>query len=556
MSGLFAFRTSSKSSNVHAAEARSTAPIEFTKHHFALLIGVLLLAAGARVLFLPGFAGGDDVMYAHRATEIALGIWRWSDYFGELRYGINLPISFFVSIFGANLVGFVAWSFICSLAEIALVFVIAHYIWGLKAAVLAGFLIALTPIHINLGSSALGDAPLAFLFTLALVSFFFAERSSAKWLYFVTGVAVGFSWWIKPIAAVPFALTFAVYAVIWRLWRREWILAILGGGLTVCLELVMLWSQFGDPFHSIKANFSGVSHYFIQSNAPWGSHSPWFYFRQMFLDGRTMWIVPHFALVGLLFFAWDKRHAGNGNAGNGSEFVVFWAITLVSLFSFFVYSVNPVKFIPKQTNYALIFFAPVALLGGYALSRMNQIWLLGLICAFILGTLPLSALLQYGDRLNFSVIEKAQSFAKEHPEALVFTSHQAIGSASLTDLAVGQPGISENLRSIDLLSSGQSSANGDSNRLRFAIVDPLSPEFTQENQAKLIAKTLAKCWQRITSFRPIASGFGEPVVALMSQLRPLLPRLVDRHLSFTDKLISPPMVEIFQSRPDCNASGT
>ena len=521
---------------------------------FSLFV-ILVLAAIVRILFSPGFTGSDDVIYAIRGTEIASGIWRPTDYFGELRFGINIPIAFFVKILGANLVGFVAWSFVSSLAEIALVFVTALSVWGVRTAVLAGVLVALTPIHVGLGSCALADAPLAFLFTLAVVAFFFAERSRAKWLYFATGAAIGFSWWIKPIAAVPFALIFVIYALIYWRWRREWILVFLGGIFAVAIEFAVLWIQFGDPLYTIKANLAGVNHYFVKSDAPWGSHSPWYYFRQMFLDGRDMWIVPFLAIGGLFLVVRGETKRGIENAASGSRYICFWAISSVCMFSFFFYSVNPVKFIPKQANYALVFFAPLALLGGYALSRMKRIARAGALFLFILGAMPLSALWQLNDKLHFSAIEKTRSFAKDHPHALVFASSQVLASVVLENLSAGRQGTKENLRPIGALATDQYVNSGDSNKQQFAIVDPLSPETVQVYPAKSIANILATCWQKVTSFAPNGEGDRPPVVELLSQIRSRLPQFVDRHLSFTNKLISPPVVNVFEFKSGCSLSG-
>ncbi|MDQ6767281.1 MAG: glycosyltransferase family 39 protein, partial [Candidatus Eremiobacteraeota bacterium] len=286
----------------------SVRPFVNLNRTFLALVGVLALAAFARAIFFAGFFGSDDLRYALRGTELTLGIWRPSELVGELRYGINIPIALFIRLFGTNDLAFSGWSLFCSMAEVALVFGVAHYVWGLRAAVLGGTVIALAPIHVILGSSPLADAPLAFLFSVALVSFFFAEQSGKRWLYIVTGIAVGFSWWVKPVAAVPFAVTFAVYALVWRVWRRSWLLIFVAGGCVIGLELAMFWAKFGDPLYAINAMRSGLNANYIgiQSDPLWGSTSPFFYFRQMFLDGRDMWLAPYLALAGLLLLAREE----------------------------------------------------------------------------------------------------------------------------------------------------------------------------------------------------------------------------------------------------------
>ena len=187
-----------------------SAPPAPARHVALSFIGALALAVLTRLLFDPGFYGSDDIIYSYRGAEIAAGIWRPAQNVGELRYGISIPISVFVQAFGPHALAFSGWSLLCSLAEVALVFAFAYKVWGLRAAILSAVVVGLTPIHVILGSLPLADSPLAFFFTLALVSFFFAERSRNKWLYVLTGLATGFAWWVKPHAAVPFATIFAL----------------------------------------------------------------------------------------------------------------------------------------------------------------------------------------------------------------------------------------------------------------------------------------------------------------------------------------------------------
>src|SRR5206468_1666822 len=142
--------------------------------------------------------------------------------------------------------------------------------------------------------------------------------------------------------------------------------------------------------YAIRLILDGVDRNYIQSDSPWGSSAPSFYFRQMFLDGRDMWILPHAAVLGLalLTIGWIRR----GRFETREGFIAFWALLLVFVFSFFVFSIDPLKFIPKQDNYALMFVAPVALLAGYAISRLSRSLVIGVLCFFAAGALSLSAL--------------------------------------------------------------------------------------------------------------------------------------------------------------------
>jgi len=120
-------------------------------------------------------------------------------------------------------------------------------------------------------------------------------------------------------------------------------------------------AKFGDPLYAIKANFSGVNRYFVNNDAPWGDHNPWFYFDQMFHDGRDMWIVPYLAVRDCRCFCTSVETA---RASTDDGVRMFWHWRCLDILVFYLHAA-PIKFIPKQQNYAVIFFAPLALLAGY-----------------------------------------------------------------------------------------------------------------------------------------------------------------------------------------------
>ena len=244
------------------------------------LAGIVALVAAVEILFACGLYGTDDVLYALRGAEIASGVWRPSDNITEIRYGISIPIAAFVRLLGRNQPALVSWSFVCSLAEVALVFAVARKAWGTRAGVLSGVLLGLTPLHIILGTLALADAPLALALSLSLASFLNAERSRANGWYIVAGAAAGFAWWIKPNAAVPFALVFVGYALWRRTWKREWSLVLASALLVAAAELMI--PRLRRPLFGVKV-LEYVSRHLRRRQSVWQS-TPWFYFRQLFID--------------------------------------------------------------------------------------------------------------------------------------------------------------------------------------------------------------------------------------------------------------------------------
>jgi hypothetical protein len=506
------------------------------------LLGVVALAIATRLLLAPGFYGSDDLIYSIRGAEIANGIWRPSQNVGELRYGISLPIAFFLTFLAPTQAAYSAWSFVCSVAEVALVFAIAYEVWNVRVAVLAATLLALAPLHSVYGSIPLADAPLAFLFSLALVSLYFAERRQDKRWYVLAGLAAGFSWWVKPHAAVPFATVFVLDALLWRTWKREWLLLVGAGVMVVLLELAMFALKFGDPLFAIKAILTGINRNYIASDPMWGSDSPAFYFRQMFIDGRDMWLLPFFALAGLVLVT--RKRSSDGKAF-GARFMAFWAVALVSIFSFFVLSVHPMKWIPKQENYALMFLAPLAVLGGYALAQLRTLPLALALTVFAVGAWSLAALESYRVELHYSGLHKSTAFARSHPDASVYLSRQAMNEAYLANLSAGVTARLRNALPISTLVS-EPIMNASAHDVRFALIDRDTPEFASTQQARTLQETMGRCWQRVATLEREAHGPGAHVLRVLSALRPRLPPVINRHLGFTDKLTAPPEIGVYE----------
>jgi len=521
---------------------------EWRAHDFEWiwLAGAVVLAVAVQLLFAPGRYGTDDILYALRGAELSSGIWRPGQNVGEIRYGVSLPIAASIRLLGRNEAALIAWSFLSAVAEVAIVYAVAHKAWGTKAAALCAMLLALTPLHVILGSLSLADAPLAFFFTAAMALLFYAEQSRSKWAYVGAGVALGLSWWIKPHAMVPFALVFAAYALVSRTWRREWILVVAAAAVMVAMEFLMFRVKFGDAFFGLKLLLGGFSQSYVASDSVWGSSSPWFYFRQMFVDGRDLWLVPLLAVGGLWMLIRARFQARDAE---WSRRIAFWAVAMVSIFSFLPINLHPFKWIPKQENYALMFVAPLALLGGYALSRLRGMWLVAAAGLFAIPACALSALESYRIALHYSTLEKTVAFAREHPNALVYASSQAVNSAHLDDLLENTVQHPANLVSVTMQPDGDLLRQSPEKE-RFVVVDPATPEFLSQARRDALQSLIGRCVRPVATLAPTADGFGVPVMRALAVLRPHLPRAIDRQLGFIDPLASPPGATVYQFKPE------
>ena len=512
---------------------------------FATMLGIALLM---RVTFFTGLTGSDDTVYAIRGMEAAQGLWLPSDYVGDLRYGVNLPIALFVKILGPTTAGLHAWAMLCSLGEIAVVFLTARHLWGLRTASLAALVMAVTPLHVHAGGRALADAPLALFITISFAAFLFAERSRRAPLYWLAGAAIGFTWWIKP-HAILFVGVFGLYSIFARAWRREWAYVFLGATAVIALEFAMFGAMFGDPFYALKAMTHGIEKNFVQQTAPWGDHAPFYYFRQMFKDGRDMGLAPVLALAGAASVLWDQNSRSLRSAG----FVVLWWAGLLAFFSFTPYSISPFRLIPKQDNYALMFFGPLAILAGRGFMLMRPPWFRWLAIVVVCTTsVMLASMPQLQAKLKRSGLEQCLAHVRSNGVSSAYVPAQAITLARASELMHGRLD-SRNIVRLKSLNEilEPSKQISTVSALEAICMNATWPEIVQARSIDAARERIG-CTTRVAALPIPPEGIGRYVVETIAALSEQLPEPVSRQLRFVQPLLRPAPVIILERAENCS----
>lgn len=512
-----------------------------------LSLGALLVVATLiRLWLFRGFMGTDDVIYATRALEVLAGLWIPFEYNGALRYGVNLPMAAAVGLLGRSEGALAAWGLVCSLGEIVIVYVYALKAWGTRVAVFASLVLATLPQHIDSATNIWADAPFSALLTLSMVLLHFGVSTSKAVLLVGAGLAVGFSGWIKPEAAVVFSMPFGIMALAFMQDRRQVLWLVLGATAAASLNLALFAWAFDDPFYYARV-LAGQLKGSSANSVSWQSHDANFYFRLLFLDGRTFWLAPMLALLG----AWFAVRTQGPVQRRTGYFTVLWLILLLLFFSVFVYSLSPLRLIPKQTNYAIIFAAPITVLAGVALARMRRGAAIALMALLGIGGLFLAALDGYGHHLHAATHRATIRFAQANKSAVVFASSQTLNLNHVLGL-MGQENAS-NLRPLTELAE----ANGFQHSLPndAQIVAAYYPGWPEGggDVAHLFHGESAHC------MRQIAKAVGEPratdiaVTRIVRTVRASLPSWADRHVRFTDKLLLPESVRFYSVDRVCLA---
>lgn len=479
-----------------------TEPVQKKTGWVFALVGVLLVALTIRLVFFTGYFGSDEVTYTQEAVKISQGVRHASSYIGAVRLGINLPVGFFLWLFGKS--EFVAnlWSLICSVGEVWLVFLIAYRFWGAGVAALAALTLALVPLHAHFAGRLMADSPLGFFITFSFYALFKGDAARSWPWYLVAGAAAGFVWWIKSAVALVFVLTFLGYLFWERQIASKWFVMACGFTLMVFLNSLIFFFMQGDFWHLFRLTTTGVSEYVQQ---PGMRTEPSYYFKYLFFDVRHTWLLGPLALLGIYFWL---RARGSDPALTK---VVIWGIGLVGLFSFLVVSWSPLVLISKQVNYMLIFLAPLALLAGYALSRLPQTVRYGAVFLILVTGMVGTALEQLNIKAFVSNSKATLDFAASIPDRPVYGMTNAVRYSAYRKLFADEPAAVPTIQHVNKLDSDVQAIRAlPADARGFSAYVVFDPQTTSWGKPSKYARTadIPACWSQVAELSPEIDGVG------------------------------------------------
>ena len=519
---------------------------------YASLLLVMAVAVALRTAFHAGMLYSDDLTYVDRAVRILNGDWSVTTYVGGLRYGVNLPMALSMKILGRSEFAANLWPLVCSVAEVALVFVAARSMFGGVAAVLSALVLGLLPVHVHYAGRVMADPPLGFLVTLAFVAFMLAEKRKSAVLYGLAGLSCGAIIWVKEMVMPLIAMSFLFYALLTRTWRLEWLWAIGGVIVAVLANFAFFAMVAGDPLFVVKAMTGGVQTFMALTALATGSTletSPFYYLWKLFVDIRHVWLMGYLAVAGLVI-VYVSRSSHSVEDDSQVHYIVFWALVLLGIFSLAPGSLHPFRLIWKQPNYLLIFAAPFCILGGYALSRFPLGLRAGSLLAYSVGCVLLMAFMQVDLMAFTSNGRAAVTMAAVHPDERFYGFNATYRVALARSMF--ESGRTDRVIVGDINELwGQGSAGiADRSRDFFVVIDMETATWGRNPIRSL--KEVPSCWIEQGRIKPSNVGAGYRVLSAVAMLAGWLPGSVrGRIVHKLDGISTPEPALIFRVTPEC-----
>jgi 4-amino-4-deoxy-L-arabinose transferase-like glycosyltransferase len=515
---------------VPAASARTLLPV---------LVPLGLLAAAVRWLAFTGFFGSDELTYVMYSFRLLDGDWRLDDYVGANRLGVNLPMALSGLVFGRNLFGAAFFSLACSVAEVLLAAWIAGRMAGPRAAVFAGLLIATLPTQVHFGGRIMADAPLALAITATFVLFHEAELRRWSAGYFLAGVAAGLSFWIKPVTLFVFGVLLAL-PLLERRFDRRWGWMVLGLAAALLVHALLHMVLAGNLWYVFDNMRQRRQSGYLEAGLASGEilAGPWIYLEYLFVRIYHTGLVGPLAAAGAAWLFWRR---GGAPDGASVRLLMLWGPGLLLLLSLLPVSLNPLVLIPKQTNYMLMFLAPLCVLGGLLLARLPGAFGVPL-AVLAAGVGLLFALLLQASVAVFTANSRATlEYLRTHPDETLYLMSNAYRAVRFERL-VGGPDDRARTHEARVL------ADADRALERRVVIDAESFDWDDAPPLPRADATPA-CWEPVGMLRGRPAGAGP---ALLRALRDTLPANAPAALTQRlERLLEPRPARIYRLPAGC-----
>lgn len=354
----------------------------------AALIGVLVLALVARLVFARGLYAFDDFNYLRHAAEV----WQLRFdldqvlYWHGMRTFIFVPIALVFAIFGVSEATATAWPLVASLLLVALTYRLGLLLGGRRVGLLGALALAILPMAVDESTKVMPGVFIGLLTTASAYAFVHAERARshrAVWLA-ASGVLYAGMPWAGHLGLV-FGVFFPLALLVYRRHplRSYWPLAAGVVGV-MALAVVLQLAVARDPALNLN-----VSRTVLETETP--TPKPFFYTRLMLrpleAHGGVFFLSALGGLVALLGVeAAFGRDVGGGSRGadddrrmhaRGALLALLWFLATYVVIEFGSTSLTSYRPMFKQARYLSMLAVPGALLAG-----VGAAWLLRAVTAW------------------------------------------------------------------------------------------------------------------------------------------------------------------------------
>jgi hypothetical protein len=202
---------------------------------------------------------GDDVSYLPLSTGlITRGFLISPSNIFSVRLTEIFAIGFFYALFGVSSLTSTLWNITSYIGIIIVTFYTVQFFYDNKAALLSAFLVSIFPMVAKYAVNISEDIPLAFISSLAILLFLYAERQNKKSYYFFSGFSLVAVWLTsyEGTLVIVFLFLYAFIELLRKKVRIDRTTLYFIYGILFLFLVVFIYSYInsGKPFATITIN--------------------------------------------------------------------------------------------------------------------------------------------------------------------------------------------------------------------------------------------------------------------------------------------------------------
>jgi|ERR1700730_1755432 len=320
-----------------------------------------LLSLLIRAICFTGLVGSDDLGYYHYAHLLSQHLYFPELHHYAIRYGLTIPVAFVYGVFGTTEWTTEVVPYVASVASVLVLVVIGNKLFGFRAGMIAGLLLATFPLSIRFATILVPESVAEIYVLIAIALYLYAEGQYSLVFAMASGIFLAFAYLAKEwtVFVVPAVL---IDAVAERRWRVCFGVAA-GATAIVAVEHIYYLASTGDLLfraHALAHATKDPSA--IEENRNLFRRLFTHYPKMMLMPGRNFGLHSCFALVLVpaAFFTVRWRQL---------RLLILWALLPFLYLDFGSMSFSHYVAVFSQPRYLEIIYPPLFLMAGAVIDR-------------------------------------------------------------------------------------------------------------------------------------------------------------------------------------------